>query len=192
MATRPTEIKATEIKATATRPTATRIVATRSRSGAHCRPPLASPPFPTAEWQGFPLIGVPPSDTRLSLDEGHLRRPVRRRHQGQRRQALRLGQLARRTGRNCRASNTAELLLGRAQPLGAGPSRPSLRAPGQHGADRPHRLGLPHHGRLWHRLPLLHGRRLVQRPVAGAQSPLRLGPHGSLHEHLLPRHWPAA
>lgn len=25
--------------------------------------PFASPPFPTGEWQGFPLIGVPPSDT---------------------------------------------------------------------------------------------------------------------------------
>ena len=25
--------------------------------------PFTSPPFPTAEWQGFPLIGVPPSDT---------------------------------------------------------------------------------------------------------------------------------
>src|SRR5262249_11754109 len=25
--------------------------------------PLDSPPFPTAEWQGFPLIGVLPSDT---------------------------------------------------------------------------------------------------------------------------------
>ena len=25
--------------------------------------PFASPPFPTAEYQGFPLIGVPPSDT---------------------------------------------------------------------------------------------------------------------------------
>lgn len=24
--------------------------------------PFASPPFPTGEWQGFPLIGVPPSD----------------------------------------------------------------------------------------------------------------------------------
>src|SRR5262245_45754899 len=25
--------------------------------------PLPSPPMPTAEWQGFPLIGIPPSDT---------------------------------------------------------------------------------------------------------------------------------
>jgi hypothetical protein len=26
-------------------------------------PPFPSPPFPTGEWQGFPMIGVPPSDT---------------------------------------------------------------------------------------------------------------------------------
>jgi hypothetical protein len=26
-------------------------------------PPFPSPPFPTGEWQGFPLIGIPPSDT---------------------------------------------------------------------------------------------------------------------------------
>lgn len=25
--------------------------------------PFASPPFPSAEYQGYPLIGVPPSDT---------------------------------------------------------------------------------------------------------------------------------
>src|SRR5262245_55870625 len=26
-------------------------------------PPFPSPPFPTGEWQGFPLIGLPPSDS---------------------------------------------------------------------------------------------------------------------------------
>lgn len=26
-------------------------------------PPFPSPPFPTGEWQGFPLVGIPPSDT---------------------------------------------------------------------------------------------------------------------------------
>jgi len=26
-------------------------------------PPLPSPPFPTGEWQGFPLVGLPPSDS---------------------------------------------------------------------------------------------------------------------------------
>jgi hypothetical protein len=30
-------------------------------------PPLASPPFPTGEWQGFPLIGVLPDTTRYPL-----------------------------------------------------------------------------------------------------------------------------
>jgi hypothetical protein len=29
--------------------------------------PFASPPFPTGEWQGFPLIGVPPNDTDYPL-----------------------------------------------------------------------------------------------------------------------------
>jgi hypothetical protein len=29
--------------------------------------PLPSPPFPTSEWQGFPLIGVPPDTTRYAL-----------------------------------------------------------------------------------------------------------------------------
>src|SRR5262245_1360798 len=29
--------------------------------------PLPSPPFPTSEWQGFPLIGVPPDTTRYPL-----------------------------------------------------------------------------------------------------------------------------
>lgn len=29
--------------------------------------PLPAPPFPTSEWQGFPLIGVPPETTRYAL-----------------------------------------------------------------------------------------------------------------------------
>jgi hypothetical protein len=29
--------------------------------------PFASPPFPTGEWQGFPLLGVPPSDSAYPL-----------------------------------------------------------------------------------------------------------------------------
>lgn len=32
--------------------------------------PLKSPPMPTAEWQGFPLVGVPPSDSVYPLMKG--------------------------------------------------------------------------------------------------------------------------
>ena len=53
--------------------------------------PFPSPPFPGHEYQGYPLVGVPPEHRRVSLDEGHLRRPVRRRNQGQQRSSSTAG-----------------------------------------------------------------------------------------------------
>ncbi len=40
--------------------------------------PFASPPFPSGEYQGYPLIGVPAGEYGLPFDEGHQRRSVRR------------------------------------------------------------------------------------------------------------------
>ena len=38
-------------------------------------PPFESPPFPSAEYQGYPLVGVPPGDEVYPLNESYSTRP---------------------------------------------------------------------------------------------------------------------
>src|SRR5208337_3531737 len=134
--------------------------------------PWDSPPFPMSEYQGYPLIGVPPGTivdpfmrAVLSSPWGPAVEKSRVEFHGWITTAGSLGKL--------QTLQYTKRLLDRAQFLQPRPGHLQARAGTGHGADRPHRLRVPLGRPVRHGLSLHDGRRLGQPPVVQTQQPVR-------------------
>ena len=124
--------------------------------------PFQSPPFPSGEYQGYPLIGVPAGDTVYPLMKAINGGPC-----GDTFKDLKINidgwVNASANWSNARNSNspTAYWIVPNALELDQ--TRVACAAHGGHGADRPRRLGFPLRSALRPRLSLHGGRRLAAR-----------------------------
>ena len=143
----------------------------RTPPGARRRVPWDSPPFPTSEYQGYPLIGVPPSATEDPMQKALLLGPFGDEIRDSRIEfhgwVTVVGQLEQRP-----QFESADGLLDRAQLVPARPGHRQVRARDRLGSDRSHRLGIPFGGPVRHRLPLHDGRRRVQPATFISQQPV--------------------
>ena len=138
--------------------------------------PLA--PFPSGEYQGYPLIGVPYETTKYPLmkaldgtQTGNFLDDNRIRIYGWLNASVNFS--------TNRSTNTPTSYWVAPNSLQLDQARGPHRTAARYCANRSYRLGFQGHGRLRHRLPLFHGRRLVQPAIARAQQPLWLGPDRS-------------
>ncbi len=128
--------------------------------------PFASPPFPSAEYQGYPLIGVPPEDT----DQYPLMKWLSHTCFGE---ALKKAKIslygwinASANLSTCRTFKYARFLLDCSQQGGAGSICVSCRTAVGFRTNRSCRCRIPLNLFVWHRLSLYDSRRLDQLSTA--------------------------